>query len=81
MSHKFTLITGASSDIGLETVKLLLGRNEFVWGVYNNNRTLISLDLGISNTDLNLFSNIDDQNNIGVGAKFSIEKIFSQKGL
>lgn len=38
MSHKFTLITGASSDIGLETVKLLLGRNEFVWGVYNNNR-------------------------------------------
>ena len=38
MSNKFTLVTGASSDIGLETVKLLLRNDELVWGIYNNNQ-------------------------------------------
>lgn len=37
MSQKLTLVTGASSDIGRETIKLLLQRNEVVWGIYNEN--------------------------------------------
>ena len=37
MSQKWTLVTGASSDIGLETVKLLLQEKEFVWCIYRSN--------------------------------------------
>ena len=31
MSQKWTLVTGASSDIGLETVKNTAKKKEFVW--------------------------------------------------
>jgi len=37
MNPKWTLVTGASSDIGLETIKLLLKKNELVWGIYKSN--------------------------------------------
>ena len=37
MNQNLILVTGASSDIGLETVKLLLRSKEFVWGIYRNN--------------------------------------------
>ena len=37
MSQKWILVTGASSDIGLETIKLLLKKNELVWGIYKSN--------------------------------------------
>lgn len=37
MSQKWTLITGASSDIGLEIVKILLHEKEFVWCIYRSN--------------------------------------------
>ncbi len=47
-------------------------------GVYNKNNTAISLDFAISNRDENLFSNIDDQNNIGIGTKIGINKIFKK---
>ena len=36
MSQKFTLVTGASSDIGIETIKPLLQKEEFVWGIYKS---------------------------------------------
>ena len=41
MSQKWILVTGASSDIGLETIKLLLKDNELVWGIYRSNLTKI----------------------------------------
>ena len=37
MNPKWILVTGASSDIGLETIKLLLKKNELVWGIYKSN--------------------------------------------
>jgi len=37
MNPKWTLVTGACSDIGLETIKLLLKKNELVWGIYKSN--------------------------------------------
>ena len=44
MNAETNLVTGASSDIGFETVKLLLKKNEYVWGTYNNNNKRL-LDL------------------------------------
>jgi len=44
-------------------------------GVYKKNNTTMSLDVGISNTDQNLFSKIDDTDNIGFGTKLSINKM------
>ena len=37
MSQKWILVTGASSDIGLETIKLLLKKNDLVWGICKSN--------------------------------------------
>ena len=42
MSQKWTLVTGASSDIGLETVKLLLQEKEFVWCIYRSNSSSLN---------------------------------------
>ena len=50
MSQKWTLITGASSDIGLETVKILLQEKEFVWCIYrSSSRSLNELKKQYSN--------------------------------
>ena len=50
MSKKWTLVTGASSDIGLETVKILLQEKEFVWCIYRGkSRNLNELKKQYSN--------------------------------
>ncbi len=41
---------------------------------FENNKTLVSLDIGLSNTDKNLFSKINDKNNIGFGSKIFIKQ-------
>lgn len=47
-------------------------------GIYKKHNTTMSLDIGISNTDKNLFSKINDQDNIGFGTKISINKIMKK---
>ena len=50
MSKKWTLVTGASSDIGLETVKILLQEKEFVWCIHRGkSRNLNELKKQYSN--------------------------------
>ena len=50
MSQKWTLVTGASSDIGLETVKILLQEKEFVWCIHRGkSRNLNELKKQYSN--------------------------------
>ena len=50
MNQKWTLVTGASSDIGLETVKILLHEKEFVWCIYRSkSRSLNELKKQYSN--------------------------------
>ena len=50
MNQKWTLVTGASSDIGLETVKILLQEKEFVWCIHRGkSRNLNELKKQYSN--------------------------------
>ena len=50
-------------------------------GNYKKNTTNISFDIGISNKDQNLFSSSDDNNNVGIGTRFSINKIITRNNL
>jgi hypothetical protein len=46
-----------------------------VLGKYNpNEKTLVDFEVGISNNDLNLFSNIDDENNQGLAGKLNYKQ-------
>lgn len=50
-------------------------------GSYENKNTFLSLDIGLSNTDENLFSKINDKNNIGLGSKIFIKQKFKRTNL
>ncbi|MBE0391810.1 hypothetical protein [Flavobacterium sp. PL002] len=51
-------------------------------GRYNpSEKTIVDLELGVSNNDQNLFSNIDDNNNKGLSTKVNIkQRLYSKKG-
>ena len=55
-------------------------RNQMIsfGGIYTTNNTNISVDIGISNTDQNLFSEINDKDNVGFGTKLSLNKIIKK---
>lgn len=50
-------------------------------GKYNpSNKTLVDFEVGVSNKDVNLFSNKDDSNNKGISARINTKKrLFSKK--
>lgn len=52
-------------------------------GKYNpSEKTNFDFELGVSNNDLNLFSNLDDSNNQGIATKFNIkQRLYSGKFL
>ena len=52
-----------------------------ILGKFNpNDKTQIDFELGVSNNDLNLYSNIDDANNKGIASKINAkQRIFSRK--
>ncbi len=61
-------------------IKILIApkKNQMITfgGLYEKNNITILLDVGVSNTDQNLFSKIHDQDNIGMGTKFLMKKLF-----
>jgi hypothetical protein len=52
-----------------------------VLGGYNpSEKTKIDFEIGVSNNDLNLYSNLDDKNNNGIAGKINAkQRLFSQK--
>lgn len=52
-----------------------------VLGKFNpNEKTLVDFEVGVSNNDLNLFSNIDDDNNKGLAGKLNFkQRLFTKK--
>ena len=46
----------------------------FEGGYKKEDKTLFATEIGVSKKDQNLFSNLDDQNNIGVAGKFQIKQ-------
>lgn len=46
-------------------------------GGYNSEKTFINLELAVSNKDYNLFSNIDDYNNVGIATDFNFKQFLN----
>ncbi|WP_338377630.1 hypothetical protein [uncultured Flavobacterium sp.] len=49
-------------------------------GYYPSEKTKVDFEIGVSNNDLNLYSNLDDKNNNGIAGKINAkQRLFTQK--